>query len=233
MSQAITVSAPQGGAAQEVAHGDAAAFSADPVAYIRTHACLLHPELYAPGGSDDLTNATFNRALCGTRGIEFMRTNETRLGATLVVAVRDVPGLPLIRVLESNNHAHKRVCFLPWQEDKCTLTKMSSRATVFLTGPLTGCNVYLAAKDGHRLLAFHGNLNSDGEDRNTNNVRKDKEAINIATERGYILTHRLARGDYQIPAFVWGERTGPTWTCYVHEVDPVTRRFTNKPLPTI
>ncbi len=228
----ITVSAPTGGAALETPHADAALFAADPAFYIRNHACLLHAELLSARGSTALTNETFDRATCGSRGIEFLRTGNRRLTATIMTAIRDMPGLPLIRVTEGG-HGTERVCFLPWQEDRCTLTKMSNHATLFLTGPLTGCNIYIAAKPGHRLLAFHGNLNSDGEDRNTNNVRKDKEAINIASERGFTLTHRLARGDYQIPAFVWGERTTTGWSCYVHEVNPLTRAFTNKALPRI
>ncbi|MES2711795.1 MAG: hypothetical protein V4653_09455 [Pseudomonadota bacterium] len=226
----ITVSAPTGGFAQEQVHGQDALFRADPAAFIRTNACMLQAEIVGDG----TTARAFDTASCGSRGKEFIRTGQVRLTARLMIALRDIPGLPLIQAVEGTSAEGERVCFLPWKEDTCTLTKLSTAATLFLTGPLTGCNIYIAQKaGGHRPLVFHGNLNSDGEDRNTNNVRKDKEAINIASERGYVISHRLARGDYQIPAFVWATRAGDSWTFYVHEVNPVNRSFTNKPMPRL
>lgn len=226
----IVVGRPTGGRAEEQVHGSDLLFRADPAGFIRNNACMLQAEIAGPDGTNE---RTFNRATCGTRGLEFMRTGDVRLTARLMTAVRDLPGLPLIQAVEGTRAEGERVCFLPWKEDTCTLTKLSTAATLFLTGPLSGCNIYIAQKSGHRPLIFHGNLNSDGEDRNTNNVRKDKEAINIASAREFVISHRLARGDYQIPAFVWGTRAGDTWNFFVHEVNPVDRSFTNKAMPTL
>lgn len=211
-------------------HGDNTVFQANPANYIATHACQLHAELEdtVAGGSGSATEAAFNRSGCGKQGKAFIPVAGQRITAKLVEASGPFNGMPLIKCFLGSGG--KEVAFLPWQEDTCTVTTLSRSAELFLTGPLSGCNVYLATKNNLPPLVFHANANANSADVGLNNAAKDAEADRIAAESGHTITHRLARGEYELPAFVWGYRDGPTWSMFVHEFDIVTRKPKNTPL---
>ena len=208
---------------------DTALFEANPAVYIAKHACVLHAELQeASGGSGgDAVNAAYNRSACGTNSYLFLPSG-TRLTAKLFKAILPI-NAPVIKVMAGAGG--KEVAFLPWQEDKCTATTLSDSADLFLTGPLSGCNVYLCTKPGKPPMVFHGNSNTNSSDLKANNTAKDAEATKIASEKGYTITNRLARGSYEIPAFVWGYRDGSTWTMFVHSFDVISGKFTNTSIP--
>jgi hypothetical protein len=213
-------------------HGDNATFIIDPAKYIATHACQLHAELEEASGamSGSATNAAFTRSTCGTQGIQFLPVADRRLTVKLLEAPSPFVGMPLIKCLAGGGG--KEVIFLPWQEDRCTLTVLSNTADLFLTGPLSGCNVYLATRPGSPPMVFHGNANANSSSVSLNNQAKDTEAAAIAGEKGYTITHRLARGQYELPAFIWGYRFDTTWAMFVHEFNVSTRAQSNKSLPT-
>lgn len=208
---------------------DTALFEVNPAVYIAKHACVLHAELQeADGGSGgDAVNGAYNRSSCGTKSFLFLPTG-TRLTAKLFKPNLPI-NAPIIKVMAGAGG--KEVAFLPWQEDKCTATTLSDSAELFLTGPLSGCNVYLATKAGHPPMVFHGNSNTNSSDLKANNIAKDTEAALIASAQGYKIVNRLARGTYEIPAFVWGYRAGTMWTMFVHSFDVVSGKFTNTSLP--
>ena len=109
---------------------------------------------------------------------------------------------------------------------------ITNSADLFLTGPLSGCNIYLATRAGSPPMVFHGNANANSSSVPLNNAAKDAEADKIAGEKGYTITHRLARGQYELPAFVWGYRFDTSWALFVHEFNVATRAPTNRPLGT-
>jgi len=166
---------------------------------------------------------------CGTQGIQFLPVANQRLTVKLLEAPSPFVGMPMIKCFAGGGG--KEVIFLPWQEDRCTLTVLSNSADLFLTGPLSGCNVYLATRAGSPPMVFHANANANSSSVPLNNQAKDAEAAKIAGEKGYSITNRLARGQYELPAFIWGYRFDTTWAMFVHEFNVVTRVQSNKSLP--
>lgn len=130
------------------------------------------------------------------------------------------------------------------------MVTLDPAADMMLTGPLSGCCVYIAERTGFPPLFLHANANDQDGLRASkfdrfrsaaslrtrriaqNNAYKDAEADRIARSYGYTLRRRLARGEYDIPAFVWGYRMGTTWYCFVHELDLTNQTCTNTPLST-
>ncbi len=231
MSASLVIGAPTGVSARNRPAGDTALFEANPANYIASHACVLHSELQEAEGASggDAVNAAYNASSCGTSSRMFLPT-AVRLTAKLFASMPPI-NAPIIKVMAGAGG--KEVAFLPWQEDKCTATTVSDSADVFLTGPLSGCNVYLATKAGRPPMVFHGNSNKNSSNVLENNAAKDTEAALIASAQGYKIVNRLARGEYMIPAFVWGYRAGPTWTMFVHSFDVVTSKFTNTSLKLV
>jgi len=225
------IGAPTGVTTMAPLAGDSGVFEADPVAYIKGHACMLHPELQDDAGAahGSATNQTYNRASTAVpTGVKFEQFASARLCAKLYAASNASFMLPLIKVMRGNSG--REFAFLPWKTDGCTATVLFSSADMFLTGPLTGCNVYIGEKDGFWPIVLHANSNKNADDRVANTAAKDTDAINIATKLGYLLKYRLARGSYQIPAFVWGTRSGSDWSFFVHEANVADRTATNKAL---
>lgn len=209
-------------------------FVSDPVTYIRNHACCLHPEIEDGTGEalGSATSATYNtHATAIAKGKLYGQLASARLTAKLYAASSASYNLPMIKLVPGTSG--EEFAFLPWREDTCTATTLFSSADIFLTGPLSGCNIYIGEKTGYWPLVLHANSNKNAEDKTANLIAKDTDAINIATKMGYKLTHRLARGAYQIPAFVWGTRAGNDWRFFVHSADVVNRTATNTALGTI
>ncbi|MFC1705995.1 hypothetical protein ACFL59_04125 [Planctomycetota bacterium] len=134
-----------------------------------------------------------------------------------------------------------QVILLPWLENGCTFTQLDKDADLFLTGPLSGCHVYVASGKKGQPYVLHANSNSTGSDKKANILVKDKMAQNIIGwlndpkgkkgGKGDIqLTHRLARGEYSGGAFVFGLRKKKDWKFYVtsFEIDKKKKKLVPK-----
>src|SRR5262249_38771511 len=108
--------------------------------------------------------------------------------------------------------------WLPFTPRKLEAVTMDHGADYFITGPLSGCNIYIATRPNVPPMAFHANANPDegakkkksraDKEKAENIAFKDAEAQLVATQYGYTIAGRLAWGEYDIPAFVWGKRKG-------------------------
>lgn len=123
-----------------------------------------------------------------------------------------------------------KINFLPYIDNGCTAMVLGRDANFFMTGPLSGCAVFVAEKTGSEPMVMHTNYNKDAAAAGNNMVQKDKMAINmIGTKAGYKMTRRLARGEYETPAFVYGIRgSDRTWKFYVYELTLKSGAFTIK-----
>lgn len=216
-------------------HAENTTFQADPGAYILTHACTFLGFSKSEDGPKQFTE--WSRQGCGTIGYRYLNRNRMTLKPELHTP-SICPTVPTIR-LTSDAIAGQKVCFLPWEASRATLTHMDASADLFFTGPLSGCQIYYADKPGYPPLMFHINANDDDKspeqrfdmfrskksikkrDFKHNVAVKDAEAQRIAQYFGYTIRGRKARGEYETPAFAWGRKIGTTWEMYLHDVDPV------------
>lgn len=210
------IGSPVGKAVRNV-HSKNAQFVADPVAFIQNNPCTLCGEIDDLGDNlGSTTAAAFNRSSIGTKGYEYLSTGTVRLTAE----IRKDPYMDFAhRITVHAGSGGKKVCFLPWKENFCCITALDAGADLFLTGPLSGCHIYFATKSGFPPMVFHANANDDDKGATYNKALKDNLAMNIASSKGYKIVKRLARGEYQIPAFVWGSKAGTGWDLFVHEID--------------
>lgn len=106
--------------------------------------------------------------------------------------------------------------FLPWEPNCVTCMEIDANARTFFTGPLQGCAIYLGQANGNgNFWAFHANRNNSGTV--DNNAIKTSMTINTIPCLGTPITVRYAAlygTDYTDQGFVFGQRSGTTWTFY-------------------
>jgi hypothetical protein len=216
MTRGKNIESPVGQVERNI-HSKNPQFVADPVAFIQSNPCTLCGEIDDLGGTmGSTTMAAFNRSSIGTKGYEYLSTGTVRLAAE----IRTDPYMNFAhRITVYAGSDGKKVCFLPWKENFCSITALDAAADLFLTGPLSGCHIYFATKSGFPPMVFHANANDDDMSSAQNKALKDNLAMNIASSKGYKVVKRLARGEYEIPAFVWGSKAGTDWNLFVHEID--------------
>lgn len=128
-------------------------------------------------------------------------------------------------ILPVVSKASPRITFLPYEDSAITMTKVSSKAMWFFTGPLSGCNVYVATHAGSEPYVLHANLNNKDSNVKENVKAKDELAkkalaeIKKETKLDYAITRRLARGEYQGEAFVFGNRLSKGWEFWHHSIE--------------
>ena len=225
----IEVGRPTGGQSGYQIAPDHGLFAADPGAYLATHACELAGAMKSIGGVDP-TSICFDTAQATTRGASYLPVAKMRLGARICVH----PTVPVLKLLQiEQTDQGKPFAYLPWQEDGCTALLLPDTADYALTGPLSGCHVYVATSVNKAPMLFHANANKSGDNLTANMATKDNDAINLASKYGYVIKKRLARGEYDGFAFVWGRRVnGHSWSFYVHQASP-DGKFSNWPLYTV
>lgn len=210
-------------------HGKNAAFIADPVGFLLANPCTLAAEIDGNSGSSgDFMNASF-----GTHNVT-TKTREFRPKASLALSVElrvdaQIPAAHRITAVP-RGATGKKIAFLPWRESAGSCTQLDGGTEMFFTGPLSGCHVYVAVSPGQSPWVFHLNANDSASDRAANMKAKDDEAARVAAQHGTSIVKSLKRGEYEIPAFVWGVRIGPEWTFYVHELQIPSMAPTNRPL---
>ena len=202
-------------------------FRSNPYVFIMYHACTLSPEL---ADADVLMGKAFDKTVHGAKGEcwEYVETGKVVLSARL----QDDPSLPnAYRIVAYEGDDQPRVAFLPWYPERCTYTYIDPHALLCLTGPLTGCQIYVAEKKGFPAMLLHANANDQDSDVKSNQAAKDSMADEVVRHHGYTITRRLARGTYEPGAFVWGARQVKAggWEYYVHDQQQTGGR--NRPLP--
>lgn len=119
--------------------------------------------------------------------------------------------------------ADSGVRVLPWEAGKLTATTLDANATTFFTGPLQGCDVFVAQDAAGTVTVLHANANAyqDPEDNEGAKLAK-ADTLTALLGGGCALTHRLRRRDYQ-PAdgspyvgFVYGRSSRAGWRFFVH-----------------
>jgi len=113
-----------------------------------------------------------------------------------VAALANAPAYqswPLFHVVDA---ADGKACFLPWAEKTVTYAIFpKASCKIIVTGPLQGCQIYVA-ESSTNLLMIHTNFNN-GKSVDEDVVQKDKAAKAVFTlaGAGYTAIGRLARTD--------------------------------------
>jgi len=106
---------------------------------------------------------------------------------------------------------------LPWGPDATTYMQLDNAAELWLTGPLSGCNIY-AVGNGRNIWVIHANSNANAANVALNNNVKRTSALNFANTLGGAnpLWSHLERGaaGYNGLGFVFGRRKGNVWSNY-------------------
>ncbi len=210
-------------------HGKNGAFVADPVGFLLANPCTLAAEIDGNSGSSgDFMSASFGMHDVTDKTREFRPkatlnlTVELRVDPTIAAAHR-ITAVP-------RGATGKKVAFLPWRESAGSCTQLDGSTEMFFTGPLSGCHVYVAVSPGQAPWVFHLNANDSASDKAANMKAKDDEAARVAAQHGTKIVKSLKRGEYEIPAFVWGVRIGTEWSFYVHELAIPSMAASNRPL---
>ena len=106
--------------------------------------------------------------------------------------------------------------FLPYRPDcNCSIT-LDSRAKLFVTGPLSGCNVYVNLEGKHPKIC-HANSNESASDIGANNIAKRRLASEALGGFTYMLERPKYRDDFTA-GIVLGVRDKRVWSFYVYGI---------------
>lgn len=102
--------------------------------------------------------------------------------------------------------------YLPFKGSQGVFMELSNNADVFVTGPLSGCHIYMA-KNGVTPVVFHINANEQNQSRDQNMAVKRNKFINTCGFLGFSVVGagKLERDDYMKDTnggLVFGERRG-------------------------
>lgn len=123
--------------------------------------------------------------------------------------------------LERHKGYETGVRYLPWEPDVCVYTRMDAAAGIVFTGPLTGCNIYVAGPRTDPVL-FHTNSNTNADDAAANNTAKRGIALSaLAASAMGLPTNTLIAGELErstysgsFLGFVFGLKENNDWRFY-------------------
>jgi hypothetical protein len=179
--------------------------------YLRTHRVQLAFFL-AEGETKPLDRCTpgpVARTLEFPSGVRFdVKAVEQGVNATLEVRYAQSPAETGIR-------------YLPWEPDRCTYVRLDAAAELIFTGPLSGCNIYVAGPKTAPVL-FHANSNTNAADAASNNADKQTMALNLLAANvlglapSTTIAGKLERAVYSgnYLGFVVGRKKGTDWEFY-------------------
>ncbi|MBX9750689.1 MAG: hypothetical protein K5Q68_13970 [Roseococcus sp.] len=135
-----------------------------------------------------------------------------------------------ITLLRSKGSVDTGVRYLPWQPDRATYMRMRGGAKLFFTGPLTGCNIYVAGPRSGPVV-FHTNNNSAGDDQAANGIAKRKMATDLLAQnilglgQNTLIGGALERASYSgnFMGFVFGYKNGTDWSFYFNGIGAGTQ----------
>jgi hypothetical protein len=178
----------------------------------------------------------------------FMVTRDPAYGLDVQVLLDkpQFPGVLPIRLAVGEGGPDTGVRFLRWQENKLTGTVLDANATLVFTGPLQGCDIYVATVPGGlgtgpaQTILMHVNANDAPTEAENGPIKTEKANAFAAAMGGSAITHHLARADYA-PAsgdayngFVYGKkRDDGSWDFFVYTLILGARATTHRldPLP--
>lgn len=134
-------------------------------------------------------------------------------------AVCSVDFNPTKDLLTLGKKPGKRYRFLPFLPNHCTYLQLDDQATLFLTGPISGCHIFVGGPAATPVV-MHCNWNQN-PDPTVNAPTKQAMAVAVLNHchPGATITHTLTYGKYQGNlAFVIGCRPGAAgpWKFYVY-----------------
>ncbi|WP_296737685.1 hypothetical protein [Mesorhizobium sp.] len=108
--------------------------------------------------------------------------------------------------------------FLPWRADNCSYLQLDPAAQFVATGPLTGCNIYVAG-DLSQPWFFHANKNSDDEGGETAKRKwpLDLLAAGVGGSGPMVVRGSLERAHYSSRGYqgmVFGYKKANLWEFY-------------------
>ncbi len=117
------------------------------------------------------------------------------------------------------------VRYLPWQPDYCVYTRMDPAAGIVFTGPLSGCNIYVAGPRTDPVL-FHTNSNTSADNAALNNTAKRTVTMNMLAANAMglpantLIAGELERASYSgsFLGFVFGLKEGNDWKFYFNGI---------------
>lgn len=146
-------------------------------------------------------------------------------GTRFTMAITSAGTDATVTIQRPTNAAETFVRYLPWQPDRCTYMRIDDAAKIAFTGPLTGCNIYVAGSRTNPVL-FHTNSNTNADDAVANNTAKQLMTQNLLAANvcgipnNTLIGGRLERksysGDYY--GFVFGLKEGTDWRFYFNGV---------------
>jgi hypothetical protein len=117
------------------------------------------------------------------------------------------------------------VRYLPWEPNQCVYTRMDAAAGIVFTGPLTGCNIYVAGPRDSPML-FHTNSNTNANNAALNNTAKRTATINMLGNNpmglaaNTLIGGELERASYSgnFLGFVFGLKEANDWKFYFNGI---------------
>lgn len=115
--------------------------------------------------------------------------------------------------------------YLPWEPNVCTYMIMDAQASMAFTGPLTGCNIYVAGPRNAPVL-FHTNSNLNAGNPVQNNTDKRTLALNLLATNvlglpaNTLIGGQLERASYSgsFLGFVFGVKDANDWKFYFNGI---------------
>jgi hypothetical protein len=117
------------------------------------------------------------------------------------------------------------VRYLPWEPNYCVYTRMDAAAGIVFTGPLTGCNIYVAGSRTDPVL-FHTNSNTNADNATLNNTAKRTATLNMLAANvmglapNTLIGGTLERASYSgnYLGFVFGVKENNDWKFYFNGI---------------
>jgi len=117
------------------------------------------------------------------------------------------------------------VRYLPWEPNYCVYTRMDADAGIVFTGPLTGCNIYVAGPRDAPML-FHTNSNANADNAVLNNTAKRTATLNMLGQNpmglaaNTLIGGQLERASYSndFLGFVFGVKEANDWKFYFNGI---------------
>ena len=189
-------------------------FIADPVTYLQNHPTGLSVR----EGADEFVM----RFQSHTFGIQedYSPTGTAYFGIQVSDNNTKYPGIGLHQITLVQMVTNHGIQYLPWKDDHSTFMQVDANATLFFTGPLQGCNIYIGDSGGNPIV-FHTNYNSNPNPTGNEQIKRGMFYTASGLSNSEVSRGRLERGTYMahgvLEAFVFGwKRPGGNWEFFYH-----------------
>lgn|GEM_PF-5813587 len=236
-------------AATPPSESDTQAFLLSPQSYLENNLIAFTGANYAEGAGANSGN-TFPWVAHGDVGQpteDFLLMTQAANRTVHVAVYTDpqkiqFPGSKALSLRVLTGGADTGVRYLPWAAYKLTAMTLDPGANWFFTGPLQGCDIFIANNAG-TVSVFHVNANDLKNEAENSQLKLGKAKI-MAGIIGTTITHRLSWADYApkddsaYNGFVFGRLNHGTWQFYLHtftvtKKSTATRYISARELPAV